>query len=187
MMRFSLLSLLILSVIAGCSTIQVKSDFNPKMDFSRLKTYSWLGTVDKPSDDIRINNEFVNKTIRVAVEKDLQGKGFTRVDSGQADFVITWFGAIEQKIKADNINNFYSPYGYGTLYRDPYWNNQPTTMNVREYEQGSLIFDFLDPRTHTLLWRGIGSDKLKEEQSESQMRYNLNAAVTQILASFPPP
>ncbi len=187
MLRINLLLLLVLSFTAGCSTVQVKSDFNPKTDFSRLKTYQWLKSNDKPSDDVRINNEFVINTIRAAVEKDLQTKGFTRVDNGQADFVIAWFGAIEQKIKSENIDHFYRPYGYGTLYRDPYWNAQPTTVNVSEYEQGSLIFDFLDPGTHTLLWRGIGSDTLKENQSERQVIQNLNAAVTQILAGFPPP
>jgi hypothetical protein len=186
MLRLSLLSLLVLSFVVGCSTIQVKSDFNPKTDFSRLKTYRWLNNQDKPSDDIRINNEFVINAVRAAVEKDLQGKGFTRVDNDQADFVIAWFGAIEQKIKSENINHFYAPYGYGTLYRDPYWNSQPTTINVGEYEQGSLIFDFLDPGSHTLLWRGIGSDKLKDDQSESQVTQNIKAAVTQVLAGFPP-
>ena len=186
MLRFCLLSLLVLSFAVGCSTIQVKSEFNPKTDFSRLKTYRWLNNKDKPSDDIRINNEFVINAVRAAVEKDLQGKGFTKGDNAQADFVIAWFGAIEQKIKSESINHFYSPYGYGTLYRDPYLNSQPTTINVSEYEQGSLIFDFLDPRSHTLLWRGIGSDKLKDDQSESQVTQNLNAAVTKILAGFPP-
>lgn len=186
MLRFSLLSLVVLSFIVGCSTIQVKSDFNQKTDFSRLKTYRWLSNKDKPSDDIRINNEFVINAVRAAVEKVMQGKGYTRVDNDQADFVIAWFGAIEQKIQSENIDHFYAPYGYGTLYRNPQWNSQPTTINVREYEQGSLIFDFLDPKSHTLLWRGIGSDKLKDNQSESQVTQNLNAAVAKILAGFPP-
>lgn len=187
MLRFSLWFLLVLSFAAGCSTVQVKNEFNPKTDFSLLKTYSWLKSNENHGDDVRINNEFVIKTIRAAVEKDLKDKGFTHLENGQGDFVISWFGAIEQKINAESIKHFYAPYGYGALYRDPYWNSEPTKMNVSEYEQGTLIFDFLDPKNQALLWRGIGRDRLKEDQSESQVKYNINAAVTQILAGFPPP
>jgi len=186
MLRLSILSMLAAVLIAGCSTIQVKSSYNPKTDFSGLKTYSWLRDNDKPSDDERINNELVVEAVRAAVEKDLQAKGFQKNVTGQPDFVITWFGAIEQKIRTENIDHFYARYGYGALYRDPYWNTQPTTVEVGEYEQGSLIFDFLDPKGHELIWRGVGSDRIKEGQSDTQVKNNISAAVTQILANFPP-
>jgi len=186
MTRVSLWLLIVLFLAAGCSTVQVKNEVSPGTDFSRLKTFSWLAQTENPSDDIRINNEFVINTVQAAVEKNLQKKGFTRVEDGQGDFVISWFGAIEQKLNAESITHFYRPYGYGALYRDPKWNSDPTKMNVSEYEQGTLIFDFLDPKTQTLIWRGSGSDRLKENQSESQVKYNINAAVSQILADFPP-
>ena len=187
MVRFSLLSFLLFFIAAGCSEVQVNTNFNPKTDFSGLKTYRWLSTEADPGDDLRFNNELVTRTVRAAVENELSAKGFTRDDSGQPDFVVTWFGSIEEKIRTANINHFYSRYGYGALYRDPYWNSQPAaSMNAVEYEEGSLVIDFLDPVSHALLWRGSGSGKLKENQSESQVRRNLNGAVTSILADFPP-
>ena len=186
MLRLVLLTLFVTMIGSGCSTIQLQSDYSPKTDFSRLQTYDWLLSGDKPSNDVRINNDLVISAVREAVEADLQGKGFKRAQDGQPDFVITWFGAIKQKIQSESINHFYARYGYGAIYRDPYWNTQPQTVEVGEYEEGSLIFDFLDPKTNELIWRGIGSDRIKEGESDSQVKSNLKIAVTKILASFPP-
>lgn len=185
MLRTGLLGLLVLFV-AGCTAIQVTSDYNPKTDFSRLKTYAWLSEADNPSENVRINNKLVIDSVRVSVERNLDSKGFAKAEREQADFLITWFGAIDQKIKTENINHFYRPYGYGTLYRDPYWNTQPTVTNVTEYEEGSLIFDFLDPKNHALLWRSTGRDKIVKGQPEDKVRKNIDKAVSQILIGFPP-
>lgn len=185
MLKISLLSIIIL-IVSGCSTIQVTSEYNPKRDFSSLKTYAWLNDMDHPSDNLRINNELVIRSVRNAVEESLESKGFVKTTRDQADFLISWFGAIEQKVKAETITHFYAPYGYGTLYRDPAWNTQAQAIALKEYEKGSLIFDFLDPKSNTLIWRGIGQDRITEGQSGEKIKKNLHLAVSQILADFPP-
>ena len=185
MFKTSLLSIIIL-IVSGCSTIQVTSEYNPKRDFSSLKTYAWLNDKDKPSDDLRINNELVISSVRDATEESLESKGFVKTKRDQADFLISWFGVIEQKVKAESITHFYAPYGYGTLYRDPAWNTQAQATALKEYEKGSLIFDFLDPKSNTLMWRGIGQDRIVEGQLDEKIKKNLHLAVRQILADFPP-
>lgn len=177
---------LLVFLFAGCSTVKVESDYNRNIDFSQLKTYAWLNEKDNPSDNVRMNNKLVIESVRASVEKTLNSKGYVKTDSDKADFVITWFGAIEQKIKAQNIDHFYSSYGYGTLYQNPYWNPQSEVINTQEYEEGSLIFDFLDPENNTLLWRGIGRDKVVEGRPDDVVRQNIDKAVRQILAGYPP-
>lgn len=185
MLRIGILSIGLM-VLSGCSTIKVSTDYNPNTDFSTLKTYGWLHTVDQPSENVRVNNDFVRSTVREGVEEALAAKGFVKSDRESADFVITWFGAIEAKLKVENINHFYAPYGYGTLYRDPYWNSQPSIANVTEYEEGSLVFDFLDPQRHALIWRGKGKGKIAEGEPDEVVRKNLKSAVEDIIADFPP-
>lgn len=185
MLRMFFLSSL-LFVLAGCSTIQVKTSYNPKTDFSSLKTYGWLQDMDQPSENVRINNKLIKNAVRSAVQETLDAKGFVMTERDKADFLITWFGAIEQEIRKENIDHFYAPYGYGTLYRDPYWNSQPAAMSTTKFEKGTLIFDFLDPATHTLLWRGAGSDEVVEGRPEDEITENVKRAVGKILAGFPP-
>ena len=185
-MRISIFLGLFALLVAGCSTIKVGSDYNRNTDFSKLKTYAWLNETDNPSDNVRMNNKIVIESVRSSVEKTLNSKGYVKTDRENADFLITWFGAIEEKIKAQNIDHFYSSYGYDTLYQDPSWNPQSQVTNIKEYEEGSLIFDFLDPETHTLLWRGIGQDKVVEGRPDDVVRQNIDKAVKKILADYPP-
>jgi hypothetical protein len=182
----ALLGLLIL--LAGCATpsIQTASQFGPDEDFDRLKTFAWFSDEDHPSEDLRVNNEFVRSTVRQAAEQELEAKGYTKVARNQADFLVTWFGAIDRKVKVETMNHFYSTYGYGTLYRDPYWNRNPGVVSEREFEQGTIIFDFLDPRDNSILWRGAGRGELQENIDEQTQRKNLTIAVGDILAKFPP-
>lgn len=177
----------LLLLVAGCTTIQVESDYNTKVDFSRLKSYAWLSETDNPSENVRINNKFVIDSVRTQVEKTLNSRGFVKTEPEQADFVIVWFGAIEQKIKSQNIDHFYSSYGYGALYQNPYWNDSKSLVaNASEYEEGSVILDFLDPDNHTLLWRGVGRDKVVEGRPQDVVKKQINDMVSMVLADFPP-
>ena len=132
MKRIILLCVMALA-LPGCSTLKVTSDFSPNTDFSGLKSYGWLHAIDQPSENVRVNNDFVRSAVREAVEETLDEKGFVKTDKDSADFLITWFGAIETKLKVENINHFYAPYGYGTLYRVPYWNSNPSIASTTDY------------------------------------------------------
>ncbi len=59
-------------------------------------------------------------------------------------------------------------------------------MNTRKFEEGTLIIDFLDPATHTLLWRGTGSAEVVAGRPENEVTENVKRAVRKILAGFPP-
>ena len=171
-------------IVAGCAQLQTGSEIDDATDFSALKTFSWLHDVDQPAEDVRLNDPKVRQTVRGAVEESLSAKGYVRVDRQQADFLVTWFGAIEQKIKKENIDHFYSPYGYGTLYRDPVLNTG-SPQKIREYEKGTIIIDIVDPKSQKLIWRGSGSGRLAEDQPEQTALRNLNRSVTKIIAPFP--
>ena len=56
-------------------------------------------------------------------------------------------------------------------------------FNVRQYTEGTLILDFIDPGSDQLVWRGWYSDAVGEgEISEKK----INTAVKHILEKFPP-
>ena len=171
-------------ILAGCTQLQTGSEIDGATDFTALKTFSWLHDVDEPAEDVRLNDPKVRQTVRTAVEESLLSKGYEKVERQQADFLVTWFGAIEQKMKKENIDHFYAPYGYGTLYRDPVLNTE-SPRTIREYEKGTIIVDIVDPKGQKLIWRGSGSGKLAEDQPEQTALRNLNRSVTKILEPFP--
>ena len=182
MMR--IVTALLFIVAAGCTQVQTDSKMNDAADFSALKTFGWLHDVDKPAEDVRLNDPLLRQTVRTAVEQSLSAKGYEQVDRQQADFLVAWFGAIEKKIKKENIDHFYAPYGYGTLYRDPVLNTE-SPRKVQEYEEGTIIIDVVDPENRRLIWRGSGSGRIAEEQPEQTALKKLNSSVTKILDPFP--
>lgn len=171
---------------AGCAQVQTDSKIDEAADFTALKTFGWLHDEDKPAEDVRLNDPLVRQTVRTAVEQSLSAKGFEQVDRQQADFLVTWFGAIEKKIKKEKIDHFYAPYGYGTLYRDPVLNTE-SPRKIQEYEEGTIIIDAVDPKNRRLIWRGSGSGRIAEDQPEQTALKNLHRAVTKILDTFPAP
>ena len=175
---------LLVILAAGCSQIQTASEIDSGIDFSTYKTFAWLTDIDKTADDVRLNDPEVRKTIRTAVEQSLSAKGYQQADRSQADFLVAWFGAIEQKIKKENIDHFYAPYGYGTLYRDPALNPE-SPRALMEYETGTLIIDIADPEDRRIIWRGSGSGRIVEDRTKQAALDNLSRSVTKILEPFP--
>lgn len=185
LIRFGCIAVL-LALCGACSTLSVSTDFNPAYDFTSLKRYAWLESGEQPGTDARINNDLVVDRVRAAVERDLAAKGYVKSDAGSADFMVSWFGAINKKLQVDSIDHFYSPYGYGALARDPYWGGGMRTTTAREYEEGTLIVDILDPKQHKLIWRGTGSDRLKNNKDPEAVTKRINDAITAIMNDFPP-
>ncbi len=187
-MKNCILILLLLFMCTACSTVSVDTDFNPGYDFTQLKTYSWVTNGTAPSSDTRINNDLIIDRVRSAVESNLAARGFVKVSGQATDFQVSWHGAIEKKLQVDTIDHFYSPYGYGSLYRDPFLVGGSTmrTSTAREYEVGSIIIDILDPIKHKLIWRGSGSKMLSRESNSEETTKRIDEAVTAILKDFPP-
>ena len=186
-MKNCLLAFLLLFFCTACSTVSVDTDFNPAYDFAQLKTYSWVDDGKAPSRDTRINNDLIIDRVCRAVESNLAARGFVKVNGKTADFQVSWHGAIEKKLQVDTIDHFYSPYGYGSLYRDPFWSGRTMrTSTAREYEVGTLIIDILDPAAHKLIWRGSGSKMISGKSNSEKITKKINEAVSAILKDFPP-
>lgn len=176
----------LLLLCGACSTLQVNTDYNPAYDFTQLKTYAWIDDGKAVAGDTRINNDLISGRVRSAVEENLAIRGFVKTESSSADFRVSWHGTITKKLQVETIDHFYSPYGYGPLYRDIYLDDPMQTSMIREYEVGTLIVDILDPVHHKLVWRGSGSEHLSSDPDPETSTRKINEAVTAILKDFPP-
>ena len=96
-------ALVVLIFTAGCASLQTDSKQDLATDFSDFETFAWLDHKTLPGDDVRVRDERVRKTVHDTIEQTLIAKGYRKSDTNQADFVVSWFGAIEQKIKKENI------------------------------------------------------------------------------------
>ncbi len=177
-----------LFLLSGCgSLIRVDADYRLDFDFSQLQSYAWLEPASPPSADIRIDNDLFKDRVVAAVERALESKGLVKKQDGRPDFFVAWFGAIDEKMRAETINYFYSRY-WGDPYYGLYapWGGGFSTTQIYEYEVGTLIIDFLTPAQKRLFWRGTGQSYVEQGRSPQEITESVENTVGAILQQFPP-
>jgi hypothetical protein len=173
-LSFSVIVILAALFLLGCSTISVNQDYDPAYDFSKLKTFGFIPITEEAGID-QLNATRLGD----AIKTNLTAKGYTLAE--QADFGIALFFTKDTKT---NIQSTGYGYGYGYGYRG--YGGMGGSTYVTQYEEGTLVIDFVDMAKQELVWRGVGTGALSDSPSVEERTANINNAVTQILAQFPP-
>ncbi|SHI09863.1 DUF4136 domain-containing protein [Ferrimonas marina] len=172
-------------MLAGCSTIQTDSDYDTSTQFSNLKTWAWVEKSEVTGDDQYHMDGLMDQRVRNAITNTLQSKGLSQVDAADADILVNYLTKIEKKV---NVDTFYSSFGYHPYYygRYPFHAGVRADTRVREYQEGTLLIDLVDNENRTLIWRGSGTDTLKQNQTPAQRTEQVNEVVSAIMEQFPP-
>ena len=166
---------LMVFVISCSSVYDVQFDYDTKADFSNLKSYDWLPIPDKADID-----SLTAQRIKNAVNTQLEAKGL-KMTSDNPDFSIAAHVGSKDKVRVTNWGYSYAPYG---RYWAGYWG--PGGVDVYQYEEGSLILDFVDAESKNLIWRGSGKAQVDSSMTPESREKLINEAVTKILEKFPP-
>ncbi|MDH3673818.1 MAG: DUF4136 domain-containing protein [Gammaproteobacteria bacterium] len=178
-LSFLLIGLAIFS--SGCSSVSVRTDYDPEYDFSTFKTYRWANANELNPDDVLAKNPLAYKRVQDAVNNTLEEKGRTLVESDDADFVVHAHAGVKERIQVYNTG-FYG--GYGGWY-DPWWGSYGGT-NISHYEEGTLVIDIIHWENKKLAWRGTGAAILSGYRDSERMQKNIDAMVAKTMADFPP-
>jgi len=152
-------------------------NYDKQVDFAKIKTFSWMPVPDKANID-----SFAVQRVKNAVNTQLKEKGFT-MTSSNPDFLIAEHLGKEDKVQVDS-------WGYGYGGRGAYWGGGyggPAGVSTYEYQEGSLILDFVDAKTKQLIWRGSAKAEVQNIRSPEKSEKVINKAVKMILKKFPPP
>lgn len=169
-------------LLTGCSSFNVTSDYDSAIDFSQYGTYAWLPRPDATDTTKGANNDgLLYQRIERAVNANLSTKGLRRVGTqSDANLLITEHINVEQKLRVNTTNY---GYGYG---RWGYHGAGYTDTTVDQYDQGTLILDFIDAKTKELVWRGMAQSRLKDLKTPEERQARVRAAVDAILEKYPP-
>lgn len=178
-------------LLAGCSTMEVSSDYDPAADFAGLKTFAWLPEPKARGGDPRIDHDsLLAKRIRATVAEELKAKGYSASTLDRADFALGYHVTVRSKTDVQVVNRYYE-YGpgwggrYGYRYPDPYRNATANTV-VFEYDLGTLLIDIVLPGQRELIWRGSATDEVNFSAGREAQQQKIKQAVHKILAGFPP-
>ena len=175
LLKTFLTSVIILGIIS-CSSISVSSDYDPNADFSKYNTYAW-GEKLNPNDALQ-KNQLIEQRVFNAIDTSMMKKGFKKTKNDPQLLVYPHAGTQERA----SINSW--GYGYGGWWgAGPYGGGG---IDVDYYTQGTLYIDIIDKKKNQLVWRGVGTGVLGDPSTPQEITANVNDAVSQILASFPP-
>lgn len=166
---------------SGCSSISVKQDYDREADFSALKTYDWMQTPPAATGDVKAaleRNSLLDKRVRSGVDAQLSAKGYQKETAGP-DFYVIYHTGIEDKV---NVTDW----GYGYAGYGRYGMGAVHSVDVYEYQEGTLIVDVIDAKTKQLIWRGFATGTVDPDADAEKREKKLNEAITKMMAQFPP-
>lgn len=170
-------------LLAGCSTIKTDYDYNEDINFSELKTWSWLEH-QASNDDSGYKKDGLNdRRIRESIEQELTTAGFTKAQDNSAQVLVNYLTSVEKKTDTDT---FYTSFGYFPTTRRGLNAGIRAETRTREYKEGTLVVDIIDASKRELLWRGAGSDKVKQGLTPSERTQSIQEVVKRIFEGYPP-
>jgi len=160
-----------LTLITGCSDIITSYDYDTRADFANLRTFAWLPI--PPASQV---DDLTTRRIQRAISSQLGIKGINEVQD-DPDFLIAMHTGRQSKVQIVDWGYSYPRYGR-------YWDGP--SVDVYEYEEGTLVLDFVDTKTNELSWRGSASAVINPDLTPQEREIRINEAVSKILENFPP-
>jgi hypothetical protein len=161
--------------LLACASTQVNYDHDPSYDFGSLRSWDWMAEPGQVQGAAGVRSPLVEQRIREAIGRNLDAKGYPRVEGGDSDFRVAFHGGADQKL---DVRTTYDTYGYR-------WRVSVERTEVRQYTEGTLIIDIVDGDQNELVWRGIGVVEVHAGSPE-EITEQVNQVVTDVLKVFPP-
>ena len=180
------LSLILLFVLSGCSSIQVTSDYDKKTDFSKYSTFNFKKPEQLPNNYPTVINPINQKRIESAVMEEMSHRSYMM--SSNPDLIVSYYLKVENKVDYQTTTYggspwatpYYGPSYYG--YYSGYGHSFSDTRRV-DYQVGTLIIDIVDAKRNELIWFGTASKVLNTNNPDPEK--TINEAVTKIFYEYP--
>lgn len=148
------LLMLLLGVLPANAKVAI--DFDPNLDFSKYKTFAYIGGQEQ-LQRLQLNPDQFNNQIHGAVVRELTAKGLREVQlEGNPDLVVRYW--VETKSDA-GVGYGASWATYGT-YWTGHWTMQYISMHTHTTNEGTLGIELIDAKMRTLAWRMFATEKI---------------------------
>ena len=184
-MRLRTWSVLAFSLLlpAFANASDVKTDFDPEVDFTRFRTFSFIGGKELGKTGLLANPE-TRERIKNFISGVMEARGLKEVPvDSQYDMAVRYWVARRPKtdtqmvLDPDPMWAGYPAYYWGA------WGLYYTEYVVTNYVEGTLVVDLLNPSTKELLWRTYLRQKIEDRvKAYNEAKKNLNTS----FKLFPP-
>ncbi len=186
------LPLVVLMLLASCTSVRVLSDYDTGADFNEYKSYAFY----KSGIDKAHISDLDKKRILRAIETEMGTRGF--VKSENPDILVSIFTKERDQVDIYN-NNFgwgFGGWGLGWGGFGPGWGwgfgpgwgwgagGLGPMASTRT--EGSLYIDLIDAKNKELVWQGKGIGTLNNMGNIEKKEARIREFVSEILQAYPP-
>lgn len=161
--------------VAASAGVSVEVSEKPGVDYSAYKTYAWKIRADlHPDHPMAIGSE-ADLRIRRLADEALADSGFEPVEIEEADLWINYVGYDRDLLQIEGTTK--------TIAGNVKWIGDPDAHSMRNYLEGTLVFEVVDAKTGRMVWSGWASGAAPTEE---KLRAKAPKAIKRIFHYFPP-
>jgi len=180
-LRLPITVLLFVLLCTTAANAKMAIDFNPNLDFSKYKTFAYLGGVESLVR-LQLNPELLNNRMHRAVVRELTAKGLREVlPEENPDLVVRYWVEAEANAQVTGTAHWgvWGSYYYG------YWTVMYTTMSTPVTHKGLLGIELIDARARDLAWRLFVSEKIIHNDPDKIWK-TADKNILKAFKSYPP-
>jgi hypothetical protein len=162
------------TLLSGCSSLRVATDYSAAADFSEIRTYQYRDT----GQTAERKNQLVHDRIVAALHREAQASGLTETESNP-DVLLGYYVSVDEQLV---LNTTHMGYGWGPRWGTMGMGSSMTTAST--HVQGTLVIDMWDDDEDQLVWRAIITDTVRSNPDQNADR--INRGIASAFADFPP-
>jgi len=151
------------ALLVGCGAT-VRSSLVPGTNLNEYRSFSFYSAPARSAHPISVADQSIDDALR----QSLLAKGYVEATNGNPDFLVAHHIKLQER--TDFYDTGYGLYGFGGV--EPY-----------SYTEGTLIVDFIDPKTNKAFWRGTAADVVSNPSSPKPEK--IQAAVSKLIDRYP--
>lgn len=164
-------------------------EYDPGASFTGLRSYAWVPGPQQRTGDPRVDDSWVDRRVRRAIDRQLAAQGFVVASPEEADFWVGYHILLLDKVQSSTTRRYY---GYnrawgGDAGLDLGWHlgGAPATYS-RRYDVGTLTVFVEAPATRRPIWQGFAETEIDPSDDLEAREARLAKAAVLILEQFPP-
>ena len=135
-------------------------DFDPNLDYSKYKTYAYLGGIENLVSML-VNPDLIDIRLHHSISRELDKRGLREVNPQEhPDLLVRYWANASSAVDVAVTGNW-GQYG---AYVSSYWGYLYNDVTASSQKEGALVIDLIDPKTKNLAWRLYLVRKISEPE-----------------------
>lgn len=167
--------------VSGCSSSNIRSDYDHDANFGEYKTYDFIDSAG--SDDKNYESLF-SQYMTAAITIEMEKRGYVKAEN--PDLLLNFNANMQEKTKVTQTRTpSPSYYGYRRGYYDP-WRSYSygTQTHVSQYTEGTFNIDIIDARKKQLIWEAVSVGRVTEKKLKN-LEQGVREGVPKFFAFYP--